>query len=155
MSQAVQCQMLTWEQIYHLARLLSRRIRESNYRIDLMVAIGRGGYIPARILSDMLGVSNLTGFKIEHYRDIRKTQQAVVRYPLTADVAGKNVLLVDDVTDTGDTFDAAIEHIRQRGAFKEIRTAALIHKTVSRFVPDYYADCLAEWRWQIFPWAVN
>jgi len=28
-------------------------------------------------------------------------------------------------------------------------------KTVSKFIPDYYAEKVSEWRWLIYPWAVN
>jgi hypothetical protein len=37
----------------------------------------------------------------------------------------------------------------------EIRTAALHLKTVSKFIPDFYAETVSEWRWHIYPWAVN
>jgi hypoxanthine phosphoribosyltransferase len=64
------------------------------------------------------------------------------------------VLLVDDVTDTGDTFSVAIQHLRERASPAEIRTAALHHKEVPTFVPDLYAAKVVTWRWIIYPWAV-
>ena len=51
------------------------------------------------------------------------------------------------------TFGLAMEHLWDRGA-AEVRTAALHHKVVSSFVPDYYARKVIKWRWIIYPWAI-
>lgn len=120
----------------------------------MIVAIGRGGDIPARLLSDYLGIYNLTGFKIEHYRGMEKSSEAVIRYPLCVDAGGLNVLLVDDVSDGGDTLAVAVDHLQEKGPPADIRTATLHHKLQSRSVPDFYAAEIIEWRWLIYPWAV-
>jgi hypoxanthine phosphoribosyltransferase len=155
MSEPLPCTLVTWEAIYTLCRQLARQLRSANYRIDTIVAIGRGGYIPGRILSDMLGIHDLTGFKIEHYQGPEEHHKAFVKYPLCTDVSGKNLLLLDDVSDSGDTFEVGVEHLRQCGPAGDVRTAALHYKTVSKFVPDFYAATVSEWRWLIYPWAVN
>ena len=146
------CELITWNGVYNLCRRLAGEIKKSGYQPDIIIAIGRGGYIPARVLSDHLALMNLTSFKIEHYRTLHKEPVAQIRYPLSADLTGLRVLLVDDVTDSGDTFKVAVEHLRERGA-AEIRSAVLHHKVVSSTVPDYYAKKILEWRWLIYPWA--
>lgn len=148
------CQVVSWNRFYELARKLARQVIDSGYQPEVIVAIGRGGYVPARILSDFLGQMNLTGFKIEHYRHAHKERTATVRYPLTADVAGRRVLLVDDVADSGDTFAVALEHLNSLGSPAEIRSAVLHYKIVSPYVPDYFASKVLKWRWIIYPWAV-
>jgi len=37
----------------------------------------------------------------------------------------------------------------------EMRTAALHLKTVPTFIPDFYAGTVSEWRWHMYPWAIN
>jgi hypoxanthine phosphoribosyltransferase len=155
MPEAMPCTLVTWEEVYRLCRELARQLRSTGAPNDLIVAIGRGGYIPGRLLSDMLGISDLTSLKIEHYRGAQKQREALVRYPLNADVTGRRVLLLDDVCDSGDTFAVAVEHLRQFGTPASLHTAAMHLKTVSEFVPDYYAGTISEWRWIIYPWAVN
>lgn len=155
MHEHLPCTLIAWDDVYRLCRQLARQLRLAGFRIDTIVAIARGGYIPGRLLSDMLGVHDLTGFKIEHYRGLRKQQQAYVKYPLNADLNGRNVLLIDDVCDSGDTFSVGVEHLRQCGTVKQLRTAALHLKTVSTYKPDFYVDTVVEWRWLIYPWAVN
>jgi len=148
------CELVTWQRFYALARRLAQRIDDSGFRPDLIVAIARGGYMPARILSDFLGQTNMASFRIEHYRSAQKQAAALVRYPLAADIGGRKVLLVDDVSDSGDTFEAALEHLHERGEPAQLKTAVLHHKLVSRYRPDYYACKVIKWRWIIYPWAV-
>ena len=155
MPKALPCVLMTWKQVYRRCRELARQLRYADFKIDCIVAIARGGYVPGRILSDLLGVHDLTGFKIEHYRNTEKQPQAFVKYPLNADLNGRNVLLIDDVCDSGDTFATGTDHVRQCGSVGELRTAALHFKTVAQFIPDYYAEAVNDWRWIIYPWAVT
>jgi len=152
--QTLRCELVSWEQFRSLARQLALRVQSSGFKPDMIVAIGRGGYMPARLLSDYLDIYNLSGFKIEHYRAAKKQAKARVRYPLSANVKGLNLLLVDDVSDGGETFEVAVSHLHERGPPTEIRTAVLHHKTVSSFAPDFYAAEITEWRWLIYPWAI-
>jgi hypothetical protein len=149
------CELIGWEKFNELARSLAGQLKGDGEAVDIIVAIGRGGYMPARILSDLLGIMNLATFKIEHYHGTHKSEEAFIRYPLVAEVENQRVLLVDDVSDSGDTFHVAVEHIHSRGDPGQIKTAVLHHKTVSTFVPDYYAAVVKQWRWIIYPWAVT
>ena len=155
MAKAIPCELVEWPQIKALSRQLTQQIRDARINIDMIVAIGRGGYMPARLLSDLLGIFNLASFKIEHYRGAQKSRKALVKYGLNAPVEGLHILLVDDVSDSGDTFHVAIEHIQSLGNPQQIHTAVLHHKVVSSFVPDYYAEKVEQWRWIIYPWAVT
>jgi hypoxanthine phosphoribosyltransferase len=155
MTEELPATLITWEEVYSLCRRLVRKLRKANFRIDIIVAIARGGFIPGRLLSDMLDIHDLTSFKIEHYQGAYKQHEAFVKYPLNADINGRNVLLLDDVCDSGDTFAVGVEHIRHCGTVNEMHTAALHLKTVSKFIPDFYAEEVSEWRWLIYPWAVN
>jgi len=147
------CEIVTWDQFYNLARLLSKGIKSSGYRPDVVIAIGRGGYVPARVLCDFLLRNQLTSIKVEHW-DVAaaRKEQARIRSPLAIEITGLNVLIVDDLTDTGDTLVIATEYIR-RFCPKEIRTAVLQHKSNSVFQPDYYAEYISRWSWIIYPWA--
>jgi hypoxanthine phosphoribosyltransferase len=150
----IPCELITWDQTYQLARKLARQVRERHFEPEMIVAISRGGLMPARILSDHLNLFDLATLKVEHYHAVYKERLAKVRYPLAAKVEGKHVLLVDDVSDSGDTFEVAVEHLHSRGTPASLRTAVLHHKRVSSFVPDFFAEEIVEWRWLIYPWAV-
>lgn len=150
----LRCELVSWEAFAELAGRLGRMIARSGFRPDMIVAIGRGGYMPARLLSDQLDVFDLASVKIEHYEGAHKNREARIRYPLTAEIHGRRVLVVDDVSDSGDTFEVAVRHVREHGDPLDLKTAVLHHKSVSSFVPDYFASEVSEWRWIIYPWAV-
>ncbi len=146
--------MISWSEVERLCHRLVDLVRASGYSPDLVIAIGRGGYVPARLVCDYLHMMGLTSIKIEHYLSgASRQEEAVIRYPLKADIRNQRVLLVDDVNDTGDTLEVAIQHL-QSFQPAEVRTAVMHHKTVTHFKVDYYARKIIKWRWLIYPWAV-
>lgn len=154
MSSHPPCELVSWGDVYGLCRKLANKIRASGFTPDLIVAIGRGGYVPARILADLFGLMDLVAIRIEHYHGARKGAVARIRQPLSMDIGGRRILLLDDVSDTGETFAVALEHLRESGAAGQIRTAVIHHKIESRIVPDFHARKILKWRWIIYPWAV-
>lgn len=155
MATKFQCELVSWGKIVSLTRKLALLIKEDGYCPGVIIAIGRGGYVPARLLADYFDIMNLTSIKVEHYKaGAHRQEVARIKYPLSVDVSGQHVLVVDDVSDTGDTFEVAIQNILEHSEPAGIKTAVLHHKAVSSFVPDYYACMVIKWRWIIYPWAV-
>lgn len=150
--QIFRCEILSWNRAVRDTKRLSYIIKNSGYRPSILVAIGRGGFVPARVLCDYLHIKDLTAIKVEHW-GITATpdKKAVIKYPLSADIKGKRVLLVDDTTDTGDTLRVSTGYLQSFGP-EEVRTAVLIHKTCSAVTPDYYVRKVVKWKWIIFPW---
>ena len=154
MAEKFLCELVSSESVYALAYTLASEIRASGFRPDLVVAISRGGFTPARVLCDALGIFNLTSIRIFHYkRAATKNGAATVKYPLCIPVNGLRLLVVDDVNDSGDTLREARKHLETLGP-KELRTAVLQEKAGSTVCADYVAESVAEWRWLIYPWAV-
>jgi len=150
----IECEILSWSRIVKDVKRLSGLIRDAGFKIDIAVAIARGGLIPARILSDYLSIRDLTAIKVEHWGTAAvRTEKAILKYPLNADIKDKNVLLVDDITDTGDTLKVSIEYLKSFKP-KDIRSAVIIHKTCSAVIPDYLVRKVGKWKWIIFPWHI-
>ncbi len=148
-------ELVSWDTATSLSWSLAAMIRASRFTPDLVIAIGRGGYVPARIVCDRLLISDLTSIKIEHWGiAARKFDQARIRFPLSIDVEGQSILVIDDITDTGETLITAQEYLG-RSRPEEIRTGVLQHKISSVFEPDYYAELISEWKWIIYPWAIH
>ena len=151
----MRCELISWTEVHRLCRRLASLVKASGYRPDIVVAIGRGGLVPARLVCDCLDIMALTSIKIEHYLSGSSRQaQAVIRYPLCMDIRDQRVLLVDDVNDSGDTLQLAIAHLNTFHP-GEVRTAVMHHKTTTRLDVDYYARKIIKWRWLIYPWAIH
>ena len=154
MAEKLLCELVSCESVYALADTLAGEIRASGFRPDLVVAISRGGFTPARMLCDLLGIFNLSSIRIVHYTAAAtKKRAATVEYPLCIPVNGLRLLVVDDVNDSGDTLREARIHLESLGP-EELRTAVLHEKVGSSVRADYAAGTIAAWRWLIYPWAV-
>jgi hypoxanthine phosphoribosyltransferase len=140
----------TWSQIYAMLVSQAEKIRCSGFQPDVIVGITRGGWVPARVLADLLEVTDLVTVGVEFYVGVAETRsEPVLTQAVFSDVAGRKVLLVDDVADTGKSLQLAKEYLRQQGA-KEIRVASVYYKPFSVIKPDYYEK---ETRgWVVFPW---
>ena len=99
-------------------------------------------------------IRELYSVKAEHWGIVATvTGKAKITQPLTVDLTGKSVLVVDDVADTGETVEIVAQHVREKNA-KEVRTAVIDFKHTSKFVPDYYAREMSEWAWIVYPWSL-
>jgi hypoxanthine phosphoribosyltransferase len=140
---------VSWDDAHALAEHLAKRIRASGYEPDVLVAVSRGGFDPARMLCDLLGVRRLGSVQVEAYSAVGVRGEPKVVTPLNTDVSGLRVLLVDDVSDTGGSLRVAKAHIVSKGA-REVRVAALHLKPWTSLTPDYWAGRTEDWI--VYPW---
>src|SRR5690348_16732894 len=129
---------------------LAGQMRRDGYSPEIIVGVSRGGWPPARIMSDLLQNPNLANMRVEFYRDIGvRNKKPRITQPVTMEVVGKRVLVVDDVSDTGHSLRAVANHLRRRPV-KELKVCAIYMKPKSVFRPDYYSRTTS--KWIIFPW---
>jgi hypothetical protein len=139
-----------WDEIYAMLLELALKIRRSGFKADLIVGVSRGGWAPARILSDLLENTRTANIKIEFYTGLAKTaNRPIVTQPISDVIASKNALVVDDVSDTGESLKVALEHLLKMGA-ASVKTVTIYYKPRSIFRPDYFASLTSDW--VIFPW---
>lgn len=127
---------LGWERFGQLcARLVENIARD--FRPDAVVGVAKGGVLPGVVVSSALFV-DFYPIKLSSRRNeevVRSIPQVFTPPPVQ--VAGRRVLLVDDISVTFRTLDMATELVRQAGA-AEVRTATLAVHGSSR-KPDWYA----------------
>lgn len=149
----VRCELVSWQDVDRCVSRVAGALRDAAMTPDAIVAIARGGYIPARLLCDHFDVHVLTSLRIVHYRTAMETEaQARLLEAVNVDLSGLQVLLVDDVSDTGDTLKLALDHLRSLRP-KTLHSAVLHHKTTSLIEPDFYGRRLDYWSWLMYPWA--
>lgn len=144
---------LTWSQIDASLLALTDRINESGYRPDMIVGVARGGWVVARVLSDLLNVPNLASIKIEFYKGVdEKVKVPKITQPISASPKGRTILVADDVADTGESLLLAQRHLLDQGA-RALKVATIHYKPWSKFKPDYYY--LETDDWIMYPWEIR
>jgi len=140
----------SWDQIYGLLLKLSETVRKSGFEPDVIVGVSRGGWIPARIMSDLLETPKLANVTAEFYVGVAETKhEPTITQPVSVSVKDKKVLVVDDVADTGESLKLVNSHLKNQGA-SEIKIATIYYKPWSIIVSHYYEK---ETRcWIVFPW---
>lgn len=145
-------EVLDWSEFGDATRTLGRLVADSGYRPDIVLAVARGGLLPAAAIAYALDVKNVFTMNVEFYTGVdQRLDFPVMLPPLldAVDIAGACVLVADDVADTGATLklvtDFCAEHV------SDVRCAVLYEKTRS------VVKCEYVWRrtdlWINFPWS--
>ena len=143
----------SWKKIHRSILELSVEIEKSNFKPDIIVGMARGGWIPARIISDCLGNPNLANVSVEFYENLGETKRKpMIKQPISISVRNKKILLVDDVVDTGKSVKLVETHLRNNGA-SSIKIASVYYKPWSIAIPEYYQK--ETQLWIIFPWEIK
>ena len=147
-------EILSWELFGDASRELAQRIADDGFRPDVIVAVARGGLVVAGALAYALGVKLADAMNVEFYTDVEETlPDPVLLAPLLDmdSIAGRRVLVADDVADSGRTLKLVMDILLAAGA--EVRTAVLYTKPTSAFPVDY------AWKnvdaWIVFPWSAR
>ncbi len=150
MSSDLEFEIPSWEQIYEMLIEVADRIRRNGFEPDVIVGVSRGGWVPARVMSDLLENPELANVKAEFYLGVAETKgEPVITQPVSASVKGKKVLVMDDVADTGKSLRLVKTHILEEGA-TDVKIATIYYKPWSVLTPDYYKKKTS--LWVIFPW---
>ncbi len=150
----VNTKLVSWEEIVEWSRGLAKIIKSSGYKPDVIIAVARGGYVPARLLCDFLMVENLLSIQSQHWTEAAKVaEKAVIKFQYSIDLNGAKALLVDDIVDTGESLMLAKEFIVRNWRPKELKIATLQWiSPVAKIKPDYYFIEVKDWVWFQYPW---
>lgn len=126
---------------------------------DHVVALARGGLIPGTVVANMLNIRHVYSVGLSSYHlndDGIETQQMFDVYQrLTNDNKhihpGDHVLIVDDISDKGTTFDNVIKLISSTHDVK-ISTASIVMKPKTMHQPTFCHEVVDDNKWIVFPW---
>ncbi|CAN5385725.1 phosphoribosyltransferase [soil metagenome] len=147
-------EVLTWDLYGTAARELAQEVVDSGFVPDIVLGIARGGLIPAGSLAYALDCKNLFTMNVEFYTGVGATLDVPVMLPPFLDASeldNAQVLIVDDVADSGKTLEMVYSFCR--GHVADSRTAVLYEKPRSIIKADF------TWRvtdkWINFPWSTE
>ncbi len=146
---------ISWSEAIKLCYELAEKILNSNEEFDSLVAVSRGGLIPARIVSDALNLDKVYVIR-SRFWGVGGTiaDKPLIEVHEKIDVKGDRVLVIDEVVDTGLTLKSICKLIERIGASR-IKTGVLHYKSRSLFKPDYYVEYVREWVWIFYPWSLS
>jgi uncharacterized protein len=139
----------SWEEMGKLCFDLAKKVISSDKKVNRIVPLAKGGWTWAKTFSDYTRIKDVASLKIDFYKGVYETSDTpVITQSLPISISGENVLLFDDVSDTGKTLEIAKSYLSMCGA-KTVFSATLFMKPWTKFIPDYYGDETDAW--VIFP----
>lgn len=150
-------QFVSWPQVEALASTVVKKA--SAERFDLILAITRGGLVPAALICEELELRTVLSATVMFYTDSGEqffgmTEPRFLSFPSADALQGRRVLIVDDVWDSGSTANAV--HARVLRAKPAMVKVGVLHykpegslsKSASR--PDFYGEIANDWL--VYPW---
>ena len=140
---------VSWDQIHRDARALAWRLQDETPKGGWrsLVAVTRGGMVPAVIVARELDLRTVDTISIKSYDHTTQGEAEILKLPdseLSGD--GTGVLVVDDLVDTGQTADA-VRKILPKAHYATIYAKPMGRNTIDTFVTEVSQDT-----WIFFPW---
>jgi uncharacterized protein len=141
----------SWDDVLSMAIKLAEKIRTGETSpFDCIVGVSRGGLALTRMMSDLLDVQNVMITRCEYYTDIGEKKKApIITQKIQGSIARKNVLVVDDVADTGESLIVIKNYLESKRP-KWVKIATAYIKPWCKVIPNYYISTTNAWI--IFPW---
>jgi hypoxanthine phosphoribosyltransferase len=134
---------VTWNHYHKLTQKLAAAVLDTQEPFDEIVAIARGGLTLGHLLSDYLRIP-ISSITIQSYTDIQQQGEVQITAGLAREIAGKRILLVDDIADSGKTLVRAVRYLEEFKP-KAIKTLTMFYKPHCKVVPDFYAQQSDKW----------
>jgi xanthine phosphoribosyltransferase len=139
---------VSWDQFHRDARALAWRLCAAG-RFSGMVAITRGGLVPAAIVARELDMRIIETFCVASYAQQRVQGEARILktvLPETVQGQGEGLLVIDDLADTGATIKLV------RAVLPKAHVATVYTKPLGRPLVDTFITEVSQDTWIYFPW---
>ncbi len=141
---------VAWQDLDGLVAALAERLRGAQF--DVLLAITRGGLVPAGMLAYRLGIRNILVAAVAYYGDdgLPGEGATFLQFPADPLLHGRRVLVIDEVWDSGTTIAAVVDRVRQAGGDP---TTAVLHYKPARsrvpLLPDHHV--VETDAWVVYP----
>lgn len=132
----------SWQEFAQDSQKIKEQITE---QFEAIVGITKGGIFLAGQMSQLLDTRNVY---LVSYAGGGQNEEVKCLISIHPDLKNKKILLVDDVSDRGETLLAAKFDLEQLGNY--VKTATLHYKPETKLKPDYFASLETEWI--VYPW---
>ncbi|MFA7277134.1 MAG: xanthine phosphoribosyltransferase [Pseudobdellovibrionaceae bacterium] len=136
---------VSWQEVHIQAKKLAERLRQTGKSWEKIVAVTRGGLVPACLIARDLDIRLIDTISIASYAHQDQSAAKILKFPDNCGT-GKNILVIDDLSDTGNTFRAIREKL------PEATYACIYVKPAGKPLADAYASEVKQDCWIYFPW---
>jgi xanthine phosphoribosyltransferase len=136
---------LSWQEIHVAAKGLSEKLKASNLAWDKVIAVTRGGLVPACLVARDLDIRVIDTISVASYDHQHQSEIKLLK-AATETHTGKGCLVVDDLSDTGSTFRAL------REVLPDATFVCLYVKPNGKPSADYYVHEVSQDTWIYLPW---
>lgn len=134
---------LNWPKYNGLVEELAFKVLDKKQSIDMIIGISRCGLTLGHLLSDLLQKPIAT-LPIGSYIGIQISRKPKILGRLSVPIKNKKVLLVDGISDSGNTLSEAIKYLKRQKP-KSITTATLFYKPHSIHKPKFFVQETTDW----------
>jgi len=134
----------SWEQFIDDSQKINSQIKEE---FDCLVGIAKGGIFLAGLMAQLMAKNNVYLLSYQGGGENEPIKRLKAIHP---DLQNKKILLVDDISDKGNTLSLAKADLEQLG--NRVKIATLHYKPDTKLIPDYFAS--REDAWIVYPWEV-
>ncbi|MDM7255475.1 MAG: xanthine phosphoribosyltransferase [Paracoccus sp. (in: a-proteobacteria)] len=142
---------VSWDQLHRDARALAWRLQghgpEEGGEWRAVVAITRGGLVPAMIVARELDIRTIDTISVKSYNKQEQGGLKVLKSPdpdLMGD--GEGILVVDDLVDSGRTLELV------RSMYPKAHFATVYAKPKGKPMVQTYVTEVSQDTWIFFPW---
>jgi xanthine phosphoribosyltransferase len=141
---------VSWEELHRNARALAWRLMDKG-PFRGIVAIARGGLVPAAIVARELEIRLIETVSVASYDERQQGDLTILKAPSVGD--GTGWLLIDDLVDTGKTAQA-VRNLLPRAHFATIYAKPAGRPLVDSFITEVSQDTWISFPWDLAPQAV-
>jgi len=111
---------------------------------DAIVAIARGGLTLSHHLAEIFDIREVFAINAISYNKTQKKEKIDI-FNIPNLHGFKNILIVDDISDSGDTFIKVLKLLKTKYPDLNFKTLSIFYKPTSKFKPDFYFHETDEW----------
>lgn len=146
---------VSWQEVHELIAKTCAKINPDD--VDILVGISVGGLPPTALFSLELENKNIVTIAARSYdKNNNQKTLSVWNYPEKERIAGKKVLLIDDIADSGTTIKKIKQVLLEELGAKDVKIATVYLNSINcKYEPDYFGAKTTNWI--VFPWegAIN
>ncbi len=142
-----------WPDLTQLTESLAQQILQSGQQFDRIVPLANGGLTMVRHLADRLNLKTISLLQISSYQGVAEHDpEPIILQPLPTDIQGENVLIFEDIVDTGSTLLVMDKYLETIGVDRYI-VATQVEKSHTVRQAEYVGTRNDDWI--IFPYEVR